>query len=241
MISTTIESSAHRSLAEQKPSRHQELTDRQRQVYDYIRESIAGRGYPPTLREIGAHIGIRSTNGVNSHLLALERKSYIVRDYMTSRSMRVLARGDAPALISAPVSGRVLITAPTGKIPLYDGLAAIGVSELGQSIAQIAPPPGRHADLAVLAHGNALALGGIYAADVLYIAKTSRPEHGALVVVLVGNEMIVRVICFEKGMVRLEAKGGSTPPLYLRVEDLDLVLVGVVVAMFRQIGAAETG
>src|SRR5688500_17358173 len=49
------------------------LTDRQRQALDYITECLSARGYPPTLREIGEHMGIRSTNGVNDHLKALER------------------------------------------------------------------------------------------------------------------------------------------------------------------------
>ena len=55
------------------------LTDRQRMVLDYICESIQDRGYPPTLREIGLKLGIRSTNGVNDHLRALERKGYLTR------------------------------------------------------------------------------------------------------------------------------------------------------------------
>ena len=50
------------------------LTDRQQQILDFIGESINARGFPPTLREIGEHFGIRSTNGVNDHLKALEKK-----------------------------------------------------------------------------------------------------------------------------------------------------------------------
>src|SRR4029077_11464227 len=66
----------------------QGLTDRQQQVLHYIRQSITERGYPPTLREIGAHMGIRSTNGVNDHLRALERKGYLTREDMKSRALR---------------------------------------------------------------------------------------------------------------------------------------------------------
>src|SRR5689334_25402248 len=66
----------------------QGLTDRQQQVLRYIRQSIHERGYPPTLREIGAHMGIRSTNGVNDHLRALERKGYLTREDMKSRALR---------------------------------------------------------------------------------------------------------------------------------------------------------
>src|SRR5579863_1200100 len=69
------------------------LTQRQQMVLDYIRQSIVDRGYPPTLREIGARMGIRSTNGVNDHLRALERKGYLTREDMKSRALRPLPFG----------------------------------------------------------------------------------------------------------------------------------------------------
>ena len=64
------------------------LTPRQRDVLDYVRDSTAERGFPPTLREIGRHLGIRSTNGVSSHLSALTRKGYLTRE-PTSRAIRL--------------------------------------------------------------------------------------------------------------------------------------------------------
>src|SRR3982074_426983 len=66
----------------------QGLTQRQQMVLHCIRQSIHDRGYPPTLREIGARMGIRSTNGVNDHLRALERKGYLTREDMKSRALR---------------------------------------------------------------------------------------------------------------------------------------------------------
>src|SRR5271163_1248117 len=66
----------------------QGLTQRQQMVLDFIQQSIHDRGYPPTLREIGARMGIRSTNGVNDHLRALERKGYLTREDMKSRALR---------------------------------------------------------------------------------------------------------------------------------------------------------
>src|SRR6476620_6661512 len=67
-------------------------------VLDFIRQSIADRGYPPTLREIGARMGIRSTNGVNDHLRALERKGYLTREDMKSRALRPTGFGQTPEL-----------------------------------------------------------------------------------------------------------------------------------------------
>src|SRR5512138_629523 len=68
----------------------QGLTRRQAQTLDYIRQSIEQRGYPPTLREIGEYMGIRSTNGVNDHLRALERKGYLRREDMKSRALKLV-------------------------------------------------------------------------------------------------------------------------------------------------------
>jgi repressor LexA len=70
------------------PAGDRALTDRQRLVLEYICRSIEDCGYPPTLREIGNKLGIRSTNGVNDHLRALERKGYLTREDMKSRTLR---------------------------------------------------------------------------------------------------------------------------------------------------------
>src|SRR5215475_9477547 len=89
----------------------QGLTQRQQMVLDFIRQSIADRGYPPTLREIGARMGIRSTNGVNDHLRALERKGYLTREDMKSRALRPtglagtgLGNGDASLAAQLPAN-----------------------------------------------------------------------------------------------------------------------------------------
>src|SRR5258707_12161746 len=83
------------------------LTQRQQMVLDFIRQSITDRGYPPTLREIGARMGIRSTNGVNDHLRALERKGYLTREDMKSRALRPTGRqgaGDAANVNAVPAA-----------------------------------------------------------------------------------------------------------------------------------------
>src|SRR5215470_11673070 len=64
------------------------LTQRQREILEFISASIVERGFPPTLREIGEHFSIRSTNGVNDHLKALEKKGHLRREDLKSRAMR---------------------------------------------------------------------------------------------------------------------------------------------------------
>src|SRR5688572_33144924 len=76
----------------------QGLTKRQAQTLDFIRQAIEERGYPPTLREIGESMGIRSTNGVNDHLRALERKGYLRREDMKSRALKLVEEPTAPSV-----------------------------------------------------------------------------------------------------------------------------------------------
>lgn len=68
-------------------------TTRQLEVLAFVLDSTARKGMPPTLREIGAHLGITSTNGVNDHLRLLERRGLIVRSDMLSRAVRVTVEG----------------------------------------------------------------------------------------------------------------------------------------------------
>src|ERR1041384_4020380 len=79
----------------------QGLTKRQEQTLDYIRQSIEQRGYPPTLREIGEYMGIRSTNGVNDHLRALERKGYLRREDMKSRALKLVSSTESVSPVKA--------------------------------------------------------------------------------------------------------------------------------------------
>ena len=97
----------HGATATLNEDRRRKLTERQFAVLTFIREQIRKKGFPPTLREIGKHFGIASTNGVNDHLRALERKGWILRDDLLSRGMRVI--GD-------PAVNDVAPDAPAGML-----------------------------------------------------------------------------------------------------------------------------
>src|SRR5437867_11177470 len=91
------------------------LTDRQQQALDFISRYIARRGFPPTLREIGEHMGIRSTNGVNDHLKALEKKGYLEREDLKSRALRPISldgAGPTGNMVEVPLLGRVAAGEP---------------------------------------------------------------------------------------------------------------------------------
>src|SRR5687768_16547912 len=107
------------------------LTLRQREILDFISASIVERGFPPTLREIGEHFQIRSTNGVNDHLKALEKKGVLRREDLKSRAMRPIhpdGSGEIVPLRRTPsATGNVEIVSTDddmAEIPILGRVAA---------------------------------------------------------------------------------------------------------------------
>ena len=107
------------------------LTDRQRQVLDFISDSIRKRGYPPTLLEIGSHFGIRSTNGVNDHLRALEKKGFLHREDLKSRALRPLFTEES--FVEVPVLGKVAAGQPLLAVQNYEDTVKIDRFFIGNS------------------------------------------------------------------------------------------------------------
>src|SRR5881409_3120475 len=92
------------------------LTDRQEKILTFIKKSILDQGYPPTIREIGEHFGIRSTNGVNDHLKALERKGYLMRGELKSRALSVIDGGRSAGGRLGRISRRELSAVGDGEV-----------------------------------------------------------------------------------------------------------------------------
>src|SRR5260370_18394617 len=112
------------------------LTDRQQKILSFIKRSIQDQGYPPTIREIGEAFGIRSTNGVNDHLKALERKGYLLRGELKSRALSVIEGG----MPGPQPSGRFPSLSPTRKPQLAAVPETAQVVEV-PVIGNVAPAP----------------------------------------------------------------------------------------------------
>ena len=91
-----------------------QLTDRQREIYEFIREKIEGRGYGPTVREIGVAFDIKSPNGVMCHLKALEKKGLLIRDAGKARA--IMLAGHKPPDRGLPLLGNVAAGPPTEAV-----------------------------------------------------------------------------------------------------------------------------
>jgi repressor LexA len=239
----------------------QGLTKRQAQTLDYIRQSIEERGYPPTLREIGEYMGIRSTNGVNDHLRALERKGYLRREDMKSRALRLVGEGVEDE------SDNGLLENGTGLGTQGGASNASAAGSLGHvlddSLIEV-PVVGRvAAGLPVLAEdnlvdtlrvdksmlrggvgrgifglrvqGDSMIEAGILSGDYIFVRQQPTAERGQIVVALIGEEATVKYFYPERDYVRFQPANSAMAPILVRAIDFKpTMLLGVVVGLFRR-------
>ncbi|MBI5502149.1 MAG: transcriptional repressor LexA [Deltaproteobacteria bacterium] len=203
------------------------LTKRQQLVLEFIQESIQENGFPPTLREIGAHFGIRSTNGVNDHLLALQRKGYLRRQDMKSRALRPTASaGSAPREV--PLIGRVAAGQPLLAIENLEGTLRVDATLLpGDS--------GRFFALRV--RGDSMIGAGILDGDIVFVRQQEEAASGTIVVAMVGDEATVKTLIREGERLRLQpANPAVTPIIVGRDDGRTLRILGAVVGVYRKLG-----
>jgi repressor LexA len=225
----------------------QGLTARQQMVLDFIRSSILDRGYPPTLREIGARMGIRSTNGVNDHLRALERKGYLTREDMKSRALRptglgsaVPANGDANGhageardltqldddMIEIPIVGRV-----AAGLPILAEEHVIDTVRIDRGLLK-----GGREVFGLKVNGDSMIDAGILTGDYIFVRKQLTASRGDIVVALIGDEATVKYYYPEKDYVRFQPANKTMAPILVRASDFrPTMLLGVVVGVFRRI------
>ena len=217
----------------------QGLTQRQQMVLDFIRQSIHDRGYPPTLREIGARMGIRSTNGVNDHLRALERKGYLTREDMKSRALRPtnlaqqtlgelppdVAANDAD-LVEVLVLGRV-----AAGLPLLAEEHVIDTVRIDRTLVR-----GGRDTFGLKVHGDSMIEAGILSGDYIFVKKQLTANRGEIVVALIGDEATVKYYFPEKDHVRFQPANKNMAPIYVRAGDFKpTMLLGVVVGVYRRL------
>lgn len=210
----------------------QGLTKRQEQTLSFIRRSIQERGYPPTLREIGEHMGIKSTNGVNDHLRALERKGYLRREDMKSRALKLVEDTAATSvpneddLVEVQILGRVAAGAPL--------LADENVVDTVR-IDKMMVRGGRDV-FGLKVTGDSMIDAGIFSGDYIFVKKQSTAERGDIVVALIGDEATVKHYYPEKDYVRFQPANAQMAPILVRATDFrSTMLLGKVIGVFRRI------
>jgi repressor LexA len=195
-----------------------QLTERQREIYEFIRVKIENRGYGPTVREIGEAFDIKSPNGVMCHLKALEKKGLIKREEHAARAIQLVAhRRPAEGL---PFLGTVAAGTP---------LPAIEQSERMQ-FDEVFGGPNR---FVLKVRGNSMIDNHIEDGDYVVIKKQETAENGERVVAMVDNEVTLKKFFKERDHIRLEPANGNMAPIIVDATR-DTRVLGVLVGVLRK-------
>lgn len=234
------------------------LTERQREILDFITSSITERGYPPTLREIGEHFGIRSTNGVNDHLKALEKKGHLRREDLKSRAMRPTALpplGGRMADIVSLDSRREVKSGPIGNvesiagsddadlvdIPILGRVAAgtpiLAVENAQDTVKIDRVLVGGHTEVFGLRIvGESMIEDGIFDGDYVFVKKTATARTGEIVVAMIEGEATVKRYFPEGDSIRFQPANSNMAPIIVRKSEFKQVnIIGIVVGVYRKI------
>ena len=225
------------------------LTQRQREILDFISASIVERGFPPTLREIGEHFNIKSTNGVNDHLKALEKKGHLRREDLKSRAMRPVlpdGTGEVVPLRRTPMgTGNVqLVSQPTdadlAEVPIVGRVAAgqpiLAVENVSDTVRIDRMLLGGHREVFGLRIvGESMIEDGILDGDYVFVKKTPQAKSGDIVVAMIEGEATVKRYYPEGDRIRFQPANSNMTPIIVRRSDFKSVdIIGIVVGVYRK-------
>ena len=193
-----------------------ELTERQRRVYELIRELILNRGYGPTVREIGEEFGIKSPNGVMCHLRALERKGLIRRSPNKSRAIELTEPVDRSGH-SLPMAGLVAAGTTALAFDKTDRMDFSGMfKQNDRFILQVS--------------GDSMIDAHIQDGDFVIVQKQATAEAGQMVVAeLPTGDATLKFWYPEDGRIRLQPANSEMEPIFVS----DATIVGVAVGVVR--------
>ena len=231
------------------------LTQRQREILDFISASIVERGFPPTLREIGEHFQIRSTNGVNDHLKALEKKGRLRREDLKSRAMRPVMPDGGDVI---PFGGRLATGTSHGnltaiadaapdddlaEIPILGKVAAghpiLAVENATDTVRVDKVLIGGHREVFGLRIvGESMIEDGIFDGDYVFVKKTPTARTGEIVVAMIEGEATVKRYFPEGDRIRFQPANSNMAPIIVRRADFKSVdIIGVVVGVYRKLSS----
>lgn len=192
------------------------LNEKQQKVLEFLRER-AGEGVPPSVREICAAAGIRSTSTVHAYLKVLEEGGYISRQSGLNRAIRLPGENVA----RVPLLGHVTA-----------GLPILAVEEVEDYV----PYSGGRFDprelFALRVHGTSMINAGIMNGDVVIVHRTPAAENGDIVVALIGDEATVKRFFAEKGHIRLQPENEEYEPIIVK----ECTVLGKVISLVRYFG-----
>ena len=197
------------------------ITDKQREILEYIRDTILAKGYPPAVREICEAVHLKSTSSVHSHLETLEKNGYIRRDPTKPRTIEILDDDFALTrreMVNVPVIGTVAAGMPILAEENIEDYMPIPVEML----------PNKEVFM-LKVKGESMIDAGIFNNDRVIVAKQNTAMNGEMVVALVDDSATVKTFYKEHGHFRLQPENASMDPIIVN----EVQILGKVIGLFR--------
>ena len=197
------------------------ISNKQQEILDYIKDQILKRGFPPSVRDICAAVGLRSTSTVHSHLESLEKAGYIRRDPAKPRTIEILDDDfniTRREMVSVPIIGSVAAGQPI--------LAA-------QNIEGYFPIPAEYMPnvqtFMLKVKGESMINAGIFDGDKILVQQQNTARNGDKVVALIDDSATVKTYYKEKDHIRLQPENDTMEPIIVK----DAQILGKVIGLFR--------
>jgi repressor LexA len=205
------------------------LTDRQRQVLEFIDTEVRRRGYPPSVREIGEAVGLSSPSTVHAHLGALQDKGYIHRDPTKPRALEITYE---------PSSGATVERRPVRHVPLVGDVAAGTGVLAAENIEETMPVPEDltgDGDLFMLkVRGDSMIEGGIFDGDYVVVRSQPTAENGEIVIAgIPGEEATVKTFMRRRNKIVLRPENSSMEEMVF--DPSEVTIYGRVVTVLRRL------
>ena len=200
----------------------QKITDKQRQILEYMKEQILSKGYPPSVREICAAVGLKSTSSVHSHLETLEERGYIRRDPTKPRAIEIvddtfnLTRRE---LVNVPILGNVAAGQPLLADDNINGYFPLPPEYVNNS-----------QTFMLTVKGESMINIGIFDGDMVVVEQTNVARNGEVVVALIEDSATVKTFYKEKDYIRLQPENDSMDPIIVQ----DCLIMGRVIGLYRK-------
>lgn len=200
-----------------------ELTPKQKELFDFLKDFLREKGFPPTLREIASHFGLRGPRGPQKTLHILERKGFIRKVPGGSRAIKI-AGFSSNQTVSVPLLGRVRAGEPILAIENIEGYINLDRSFVSSE------------DVFFLRiKGDSMIEAHIQDEDFALVKPQPNAENGEIVVALIEDEATIKRIFQKRDLIRLEPAHPSMDPIVVKKGEKKVTVVGKVVGIFRKL------
>lgn len=196
-------------------------SSKQSEIYEFIKQQITSKGYPPSVREICEAVNLSSTSTVHGHLARLEKKGLIRRDPTKPRAIELLLESPIKKeMIDIPIVGKITAGEPILAQESIEDFFTLPISFIKSN-----------SELYILkVSGESMIEAGIFDGDLAIIERTSTASNGDIVVALIDNEATIKRFFKEDGYIRLQPENSSMNPIIVK----DCKILGKLAGLYRK-------